>query len=194
MKKTQPFNQGNMGIIALRQILLSRNRTSIIHNARYSFLKLVLIGIVLIIGVGNSKIYSQQIPVYPIPSYNVPINGYANFKDLFSPPPGNSKGKREFNIHVKSANGPVQNCQATAWIYTLDYTTVLGPFTIECGETLTVPIDEREWGSLVESEDNIMVDVWIDEGSSKSIQGMLQKSDAYSFPLFKFNESFAKAD
>jgi hypothetical protein len=35
------------------------------------------------------------------------------------------------------------------------------------GETLTVEIDSREWGVLVQSEDHITVDVWISEATKK---------------------------
>jgi len=38
----------------------------------------------------------------------------------------------------------------------------LGPYLVQCGETLTVEIDEREWGVLVETGSETLVDVWIE--------------------------------
>ena len=35
----------------------------------------------------------------------------------------------------------------------------------------SVPIDERQWGVLVESEEEVMVDVWIVTGDNSTIQG-----------------------
>jgi hypothetical protein len=36
------------------------------------------------------------------------------------------------------------------------------PFLVSRGQTLVLDIDESEWGVLVECEDEITVDVWID--------------------------------
>jgi hypothetical protein len=44
---------------------------------------------------------------------------------------------------------------------------VLGPYTLTCDETLSVPIDDREWEVLVYSEDDVIVDIWIDEEALK---------------------------
>jgi hypothetical protein len=70
--------------------------------------------------------------------------------------------KREVNVHIRSAISD-PNCQAMVWVYSLDQTTVLGPFTVNCGETLTIAIDDGEWGVLVESDEEIIVDVWFSQ-------------------------------
>ena len=65
-------------------------------------------------------------------------------------------------IQVTSQKTPdTTTCQATVWVYSLDHTTVLGPYTVLCGETLTVDIDDRDWGTLVESDVPVVVSVWI---------------------------------
>jgi len=38
---------------------------------------------------------------------------------------------------------------------------VLGPSTVYAGETLDVPIDERDWGVIVQTSYEIQVDVWV---------------------------------
>ena len=104
--------------------------------------------------------YGQKIPVYPIPSSQVPVNGNAIFsQDIQGTAITPTEGKKEIKVQVNSVAG-LPNCQATVWIYTLDRTTILGPYIVNCGETLTVEIDDREWGVLVESENDILVDVW----------------------------------
>jgi hypothetical protein len=80
-------------------------------------------------------------------------------------------------MHLKSSSVGYTNCEATVWVYNLDQNTVLGPYTVNCGETLTVEIDEREWGVLVESEEGVIVDVWYSTGGNKSMgESMIQKT------------------
>ncbi|MEI6898765.1 MAG: hypothetical protein WCL00_02710, partial [Bacteroidota bacterium] len=112
----------------------------------------------LLFGIANLD--GQNIPTYPIPSYNISVDGYANFLNQHSNSKNTSRGKRDANIHLKSGSVGNPNCEATVWVYSLDQTTILGPYTVNCGETLTVEIDEREWGVLVESEEEVIVDVW----------------------------------
>lgn len=114
--------------------------------------------------------YAQNIPVYPIPSYNVSVNGYANFKNNLQSLKNPVRAKQELDIQIRSGSG-THNCTATVWVYSLDQTTVLGPYTVTCGQTLSVPIDERQWGVLVESEEEVIVDVWIVTGDNSPIQG-----------------------
>jgi hypothetical protein len=120
--------------------------------------KILSITIILLAGFGLIKSYPQPIPVYPIPSYDVTVNGYANFRqDYSSMNTDQREAKREVNVQIKSGT---HSCQATVWVYTLDRTTVLGPYTVYCDNTLTVDIDENEWGVLVQSEEDVLVSVW----------------------------------
>jgi len=126
--------------------------------------------IFLIILLSGFNSFTQNIPVYPIPSYNVAVNGYANFKNNLQSQRNPVRAKQELNIQIRSSSG-THNCTATVWVYSLDQTTVLGPYTVTCGQTLSVPIDERQWGVLVESEEEVIVDVWIVTGDNSTIQG-----------------------
>ena len=99
----------------------------------------------------------------PIPSYNVPVYNHANFQEQNKSFNANllNRGKRAVNVKVVGGISSM----ATIYIYSLDYQNILGPFIVNGGETLTIDIDSREWGVLVNSEDHVTVDVWIDEGS-----------------------------
>lgn len=128
------------------------------------------IGFFLMFLLAGFNSFSQSIPVYPIPSYDVTVTGYANFKDNLHVQNNPVKARRDIHVQVRSGTESL-NCQATVWVYSLDQTTVLGPYTVTCGQTLTVPIDERQWGVLVESEEAVIVDVWIETGDNSTMQG-----------------------
>jgi hypothetical protein len=103
-------------------------------------------------------------PIYPIPSYNIPVaSGHALFQkrrhvvslDI-------TRENREVNFKIIRPLPGLSDCHSQVWIYSLDGVDTLGPYMVQCGETLTVEIDEREWGVLVETESDILVDVWIE--------------------------------
>ena len=107
--------------------------------------------------------YLQNVPTYPIPSYNVNVNGTANFIPFGSnlSTLGNTKEKRSQNVAVRGSYGSY----ATVWVYSLDGLDVLGPYVVYAGETLSVPIDDRDWGVLVQTSYEIQVDVYVTGGS-----------------------------
>jgi hypothetical protein len=125
----------------------------------------------------STGIVGQNIPNYPIPSYHISDNGYANFNNLHSNKGGRTMGEKQVNIHLKSGSAGNTNCEATVWVYNLDQNTVLGPYTVNCGETLNVEIDDREWGVLVETDEEVIVDVWYSTGGNKCMgESMIQKT------------------
>ena len=140
--------------------------------------KIFYVSVILITVFGFLQGLSQNIPTYPIPSYNIRVIGNANFQENYRDCNSDQiLEKREVNVHIRSAISD-PNCQATVWVYSLDQTTVLGPFTVNCGETLTVAIDDGEWGVLVESDEEIIVDVWFSAGGNKSvIEGTIPKNN-----------------
>ena len=50
-------------------------------------------------------------------------------------------------------------------VYSLDGFDVLGPYIVYARDTLTVEIDEREWGVMIWPAFNIEVDVWVSGGA-----------------------------
>lgn len=118
------------------------------------FLFLMLVGIV--------KGYAQNLPTYPIPSFNVIVDSLTNFRETNRTLSRDfTDGKKEINVQIQGRAG-TGSCEATVWVYSIDQSTILGPFALSCGDLLTVEIDDREWGVLVDSADEILVDVWIE--------------------------------
>ena len=109
-----------------------------------------------------SNCYAQ----YPIPSYKVPVSRKANFQE--NQVPGILEmdtliyGKRTIVVHAENAESNMGECSATIWVYSLDGKTRLGPYTVNCGETLYVDIDDRDWGVYVQSNDQVIISVWIE--------------------------------
>ena len=95
----------------------------------------------------------------PIPSYNFPVYQRANFQENLGP----TRAKKKVNVAAQCGSVKTMTCSATVWIYSLDMQTIYGPFTLYGGQTLTLEVDGREWGVFVESDDHVIVDVWIEE-------------------------------
>ena len=135
--------------------------------------------LLLVLFCGSQRAFAH----YPIPSFNLPVVGIANFQESqLSVGGGIENGKfndgklspmtrRVMNIKVThtvaSLNGTFQ---ATVWVYSLDKQTIIGPFTVYVGDVLSVPIDDRDWGVIVDSDYDITVDVWISADGSKKPQ------------------------
>lgn len=120
----------------------------------YSALFITLMSIV--------DVRAQSIASYPIPSYDVVVNGYANFiENDRSQNITQIVGKRVVDVEVKTPSD-INECQSTVWAYTLDYSEVLGPFTVNCREPIAINIDDRKWGVLVESESEVVIDIWFE--------------------------------
>ena len=122
--------------------------------------KFITITILLFCSLYSSHTFSQGIPVYPIPSYNVEVNGYVNFSEtltvnrLMQP-----TGKRDVDVQVKTPSSG-KTGQVRVWVYKLDHSTALGPYTVTSDTPLEVAIDFSAWGVLVLSDEAVFVDVW----------------------------------
>lgn len=100
----------------------------------------------------------------PIPSYNFPVHYRANFQERTGVAfqGDNCLEKRDVIVRTSCGSTGKTTCSATVWVYSLDGQSIYGPFTVYGGETLRVEIDERQWGVYVESDDHVIVDVWIE--------------------------------
>jgi hypothetical protein len=111
--------------------------------------------------------FAQTNRPWPIPSFNIPVFGRALFQENIHPSNDNTEGRRRLHIEVSSQKTPdTLTNPVTVWIYSLDHTTILGPYSINYGVTLTVDIDDREWGVMVESSVTVIVSVWITQDDS----------------------------
>ena len=127
--------------------------------------KLICTGIFILLSGSFQWVSGQN----PIPSFNVPVYHLANFQE--SQPP---KGKRDMNVIIHGVEVPYSDtCKATVWVYSLDRNDILGPYTLYNEETLSVGIDDREWGVIIESEDHVTADVWISDEGKMPVPGII---------------------
>jgi hypothetical protein len=101
----------------------------------------------------------------PIPSYNVHVFGQASFQETGSGLSTSSPGdeKRDLNIQNSGGNYCPGASVVTVLVYRLDMKKSQGPFVIADGETLSVPIDNQEWGVQMDSSRPVTVSVWANE-------------------------------
>ncbi len=98
----------------------------------------------------------------PIPSYKYPINRTQNFIEKIAkdgdPSP---KGKRDMLVQSSISSG--KPTMATLYAFSTDGTTVVGPYVIYSGQTIIIPIDDRQWGLNVvaQGNDHVYISVWI---------------------------------
>ena len=138
-------------------------------------MKTICFVLCLIVCISINPLSGQDIKFYPIPSFNVIVDPSANFQEISIT---NTKARREEHVHIAHANNPdTTSCYAEVTIYSLDHQDVLGPYTVNCEETLSVEIDDREWGVIVTSIIKVKVSVWIDlEGQLKKMTGSFMHS------------------
>lgn len=141
-----------------------------------------IIFFVLCILLGLQGTLAQTYRPLPIPSFNVPVSGNTLFQESNNPSGGNTEGKRRIHVQVSSQkNADTISPFATIWVYSLDHTTIYGPFTVASGTTLTVDIDDRDWGVLVEANESVVVSVWITEEDAIPSMKLTGKAEQLSF-------------
>jgi len=121
--------------------------------------KLISLLMILTLGVGIHLQASE-----PIPSYNVLVKNTANFQEKnhqSDTPNSNMKGKRDMIIWAQVA-GPSKT-PVTISVYSLDMRDYLGPYILAGSGEISVPIDDRNWGTLVQCTDEWVVSVWTDD-------------------------------
>ena len=116
----------------------------------------------IIFFMGFNGLVAQDMKINPIPSFNYPLNGEkALFQERKSN--GNStKEKRDMDIVVSSASQSLQPVFATVWVVKNLGSVVLGPFTVNDNEKLSIGIDNGTWGVMINSEYDVNVSVWIE--------------------------------
>jgi len=108
------------------------------------------------------NIYAQ----YPIPSYSVPIFPKGTFNQFGITPGSGEDGpmdKRAVGVQVLQTMPDSETNIVTIYVYNLQDSTVLGPYYVTGDSTLYVPIGDGDWGVLVESEEKVVVSVWIQD-------------------------------
>jgi len=146
-------------------------------------MKTICFTLFFILCVFTSPLLGQIRISYPIPSFDVLVVNSAVFQENT---PSNTKAKRVIHVRINVAQKTdTSTCIAEVLIYSLDHQSVLGTYNVECGTTLSVEIDDREWGVSVTSKTPVDVSVWID-------QGFLNKENNLTFQIKA--DDFCKPD
>lgn len=121
--------------------------------------------LILFLIFGFSGIFSAYAQ-FPIPSYNTVVDNRATFTEQ-------TKNLKSFEnidsqrvLKVKRASNKTPGDDVVFYACSLDGQTTLGPYNIAPGETISVDIDQRDWGIVVFASVEVVLDVWITDGSS----------------------------
>ena len=107
---------------------------------------------------------------FPIPSFNVPVTGKALFVSTGTINiNGTSQSliaeKRDVNVtNEGGGNGPIGG-YLMFFVTCATQPIVLGPYTVAAGQTISVPIDDGQWGVAIGTSQTTPVSVWIDYGN-----------------------------
>ena len=120
--------------------------------------KLIIVSIMLLMAAAATTKASN-----PIPSYNVPIYGPTLFEETGISPFSSflTDKKRDMNIQNSGGSYSPGGSFVVAYLYRLDFNKTQGPFIIQSGQTLSVPIDKKPWGVLLNPSPSTTVSVWI---------------------------------
>ena len=117
-------------------------------------------GMNLLLAQNNTSKYSPL----PIPSFNVLVTGETAFSEATgSGMGGNTKEKRDVIVRVSSTSHGMMKGDATVWVVKDMGAFVLGPYTVQYDETLTVPVDFGNWGVVIKAQTAVLADVWFSD-------------------------------
>jgi hypothetical protein len=100
---------------------------------------------------------------YPIPSYNVSVNGKATFEEneqLILSPESPSR-IRNVIVHSSVVHMDPSTPDISIRFYSLDGQNTYGPYLMDSNYKI-FEIDDRQWGVLIVTDQEISVDVWIE--------------------------------
>ncbi len=124
--------------------------------------KVMFIFIACMLFAAIHKADAQSSMSYPIPSYDVMVNGLANFQESNETGSGNTDGKKTVKVVTPCYNTPAP-CEISISVYSLDGLYCLGPYLITSGQSFSIEVDDRAWGVNVQTECAVEVDVFISQ-------------------------------
>ena len=144
---------------SMRVPSLSGRQASGRFNKNYLRMKTVLIIIFFVAGAFVNPAKAQ----YPIPSYNVSVSEKASFEenDQSGLSTANPCRIRNLIVHATCVHSASSEPTVLVWIYSLDGENTYGPYSIGTIQT-TFAIDNRQWGLLLMTDTEILVNVWIE--------------------------------
>jgi hypothetical protein len=134
---------------------------------------------------------------YPIPSYNVPVFPNATFKDQCKTTSFKKDApmrKRRIIVQTSQLMPDSGSNVITVYVCRLDKSIILGPFYMDNNSTISVEIDDQEWGVAVHSQNEIDVSVWIEEYGAlyhkdkdwRQLTAFLLKAKSFDFSKNRF--------
>ena len=114
--------------------------------------------LLLILGLAGTNLAMAQ---FPIPAYNAKADNRTTFTEQPLNFKTNSKTDSKRILHVKRPNCKTSGDSVLFYASTLDGNTILGPYYVSPGQTISIDIDDRSWGIIVYTEHEIVLDVWI---------------------------------
>jgi hypothetical protein len=128
------------------------------NNAMKKFMFLTFVCAMLF---STFKVQAQAPRPYTIPSYNIGVNGLANFQESTLGDSTYLYGKKFLRVRTTWMSS-LSSCNLAVYVYSLDGLDYTGPYSVSSGQVLSVEADNRTWGVLVQAECDVQSDVWID--------------------------------
>ncbi len=131
--------------------------------------------LLLVVSILMVTVVFGQTKAYHIPSYNTLVTGTANFVSGFNISTTNNQAlspdKRDVDVEndggAQSPNPGSIGPSIVVLIYSLSNYTILGPYTVSSGQTITVPIDDSAWGVTITTCAPTYVSLWMDNGQQQ---------------------------
>jgi hypothetical protein len=115
-----------------------------------------------IIFAGLNGLFAQKHKVNPIPSYNVQLTAISTaFVERHIPGPP-QREKRDMEVVISSSSAAPIPIPATIWVLDQNGSEILGPFAVYPNEQLSVPIDNGNWGVVINCTWEGTANVWIE--------------------------------
>lgn len=112
----------------------------------------------LILGLAGTNLAMAQ---FPIPSYNATADNRTTFTEQAVGFKAKSALDSKRVLIVQRPHNKTLSDSVMFYAGSLDGTTTLGPYYISSGQTVYIEIDDRSWGIIVYTENEIVLNVWI---------------------------------
>jgi len=114
-----------------------------------------------------TAVFAKVRAANPIPSFSVLLTDQATFQEDPSIPISSNLILEKRDMNVSNDGSPLSDGPGTptitVYIYRLDRSVILGPYTISVGARISVPIDGNRWGVYAQTNSPTMISVWTDK-------------------------------
>ena len=125
-------------------------------------MKKVLFFTAFILFAGLNSLLAQSVLIHPIPTYNCPlVEMNTGFEEMpLHATPG--KEKRDMEIEITSSSTWFSAVYAKVYLVKQSTGYTKGPYFVYLNQTLSIPIDNEQWGVLIRCNWQVSASVWID--------------------------------